>query len=314
MTKIKPGLGRGLGALINPKVAENNDEPLTIRPTEIIGDDGVSVNVLAQINTNAIRPNPYQPRSSFDEKAQEELKISILQNGLIQPVTVRRVSPDSYELISGERRLRACKDIGMKLIPAYILQVDSKEAMLALSLIENLQREDLNPIEIAVTYKRLLDECTLSHDEIAQKVGKERSTVTNFLRLLKLPEEIKSELIQKAISMGHARALINLPTKLLQMQILKKIKENQLSVRKTELLVKKVLTVKEKKTKNRINSPTSTEEISLRDLEDKLRSIFGTKISCKQKSDGSGEIKIEYYSLDELDRLFDLFDIIEKYN
>jgi len=312
MTKIKPGLGRGLSALINPTANKNNDEPVIVSNEELQTDDGKSKNLLAKIAVERISPNPYQPRREFDSKSLQELKLSILENGLIQPVTVRRTKENKYELISGERRLRACKEIGMFEIPAYILRVDSKEAMLALSLIENLQREDLNPIEIADTYKKLLEECNLSHDEIAKKVGKERSTVTNFLRLLKLPEEIQKSLIEKEITMGHARALINVPSKLIQKEILKKIKSAGLSVRKTEALIKKLSSPKkEKSEKQKIGGAT---EISLRDLEDKLRGVFGTKVVCKQDKSGKGTITIEFYSNDELDRLFDLFDIIEKYN
>ncbi|NOX19604.1 MAG: ParB/RepB/Spo0J family partition protein [Chlorobi bacterium] len=309
---MKPGLGRGLSALINPTANKNNDEPVIVSNKELQTDDGKSKNLLAKIPVERISPNPYQPRREFDSKALQELKLSILENGLIQPVTVRRTKENKYELISGERRLRACKEIGMFDIPAYILRVESKEAMLALSLIENLQREDLNPIEIADTYKKLLEECNLSHDEIAKKVGKERSTVTNFLRLLKLPEEIQKSLIDKEITMGHARALINVPSKLIQKEMLAKIKSAGLSVRKTEALIKKLSSPKKDKTEKPKSGGAA--EISLRDLEDKLRGVFGTKVICKQDKSGKGTIAIEFYSNDELDRLFDLFDIIEKYN
>ncbi len=311
MTKIKPGLGKGLGALINPSVNESNNEPVIVKGDDLQGDDGKSKNILAKIPAEKISPNPYQPRREFDSKALEELKLSILENGLIQPVTVRRTKEGKYELISGERRLRACKEIGMFDIPAYILRVETKEAMLALSLIENLQREDLNPIEIADTYKKLLEECNLSHDEIAKRVGKERSTVTNFLRLLKLPSEIQKSLVDKEITMGHARALINVPSKIIQKEILHKIKSAGLSVRKTESLIKKLSSPKKEKTEK---PKSGAAEISLRDLEDKLRGVFGTKVVCKQDKSGKGTITIEFYSNDELDRLFDLFDIIEKYN
>ena len=193
--KSKSALGRGLDALINPQMKDKIDSPVTISSKEILKDDGKSVDILAKLPINSITPNPYQPRIVFEHEPLEELKKSILQNGLIQPVTVRRKDRDRYELISGERRLRACKEIGFKEIPAYIVHVETKEAMLALSLIENIQREKLNAIEIASAYKRLMDECNLSQEEIAEKVGKDRTTITNSIRLLKLPERIQQSII-----------------------------------------------------------------------------------------------------------------------
>jgi len=235
-----------------------------------------------------------------------------LENGLIQPVTVRRGKENRYELISGERRLRACKDIGLKDIPAYIIKVDTKEAMLALSLIENIQREKLNAIEVAQAYKRLLTECNLSQEEIADKVGKDRTTITNSIRLLKLPQELQEGLIENVLSAGHARALINLPNKSIQIKMMTKIKKEGLSVRKVEKMVQEYLKTGGIKRKVIKTSHTDAGMLSQRDLEDKLRQIFGTKVMCKQKKDGSGEIVIEYYSNDELERLFELFTILGK--
>lgn len=314
MTKLKPGLGRGLDALINPQIRDNEDGPITISSTDIKNDDGKSYNVLAKIPLQLIDPNPFQPRVAFDPKTLDELKKSILENGLIQPVTVRRGRENRYELISGERRLRACKDIGLRDIPGYIIKVDTKEAMLALSLIENIQRERLNPIEVALAYKRLLNECNLSQEEIAEKVGKDRTTITNSIRLLKLPQELQNSLVENVISAGHARALINLPDKSIQLKMMAKIKKEGLSVRKVEKMVQDYLkqgsgAIKRNKGKT---SLTDASIVSQMDLEDKLRQIFGTKVMCKQKKDGSGEIVIEYYSNDELERLFELFTIIGK--
>jgi len=236
-----------------------------------------------------------------------------MQNGLIQPVTVRRIDFNKYELVSGERRLRACKDLGYRDIPAYIIKVESKEAMLALALIENIQREKLNPIEIAYAYKRLIEECNLSQEQVSEKVGKDRTTITNTLRLLKLPNPIQESLIKDEISAGHARALINLYDDKLQLQILQKIKKNNLSVRKVESLVKNILEGNKITLKN--DRAKSQQELSSqKDLEDKLRLLFGTKVTCKQNKNGAGEIVIEFYSNDELDRLFELFEIIEKVN
>lgn len=312
MSNIKPGLGRGLDALINPQMKEKIDSPVAVSSKDILKDDGISNDVLAKISVQTITPNPYQPRVEFDQTALDELKKSILQNGLIQPITVRRVSKDHYELISGERRLRACKEIGVKEIPAYIIHVETKEMMLALSLIENIQREKLNAIEIANAYKRLMDECNLSQEEIAEKVGKDRTTVTNTIRLLKLPSKIQQSLIKNEISSGHARSLINLPNEIVQLEILEKIIKNNLSVRNVEDLVRKYLAAKNN-LKKKIAVPTNNiNSLSQRDLESKLQGILGTKVMCKQKKNGAGEIIIEFYSLDELERLFELFEIIGK--
>lgn len=312
MSKIKPGLGRGLDALINPQSRQDLEKPIAVSTNNISKDDGKTFDVLVKIPVNNIVPNPYQPRTEFEPHALDELKKSILQNGLIQPITVRRNDQNAYELISGERRLRACKDIGYKEIPAYIIDVKTKEAMVALALIENIQRENLNAIEIAVAYKRLLEECNLSHEEIAIKVGKDRTTITNSLRLLKLPKEVQDSLVSNEISAGHARALINLPYEQQQRDILKLIIKNSLSVRKVEALVKELITGKDKKTTSKGSSETITKKsASLADVENKLRMLFGTKVQCKQKNDGSGEISIEFYSNEELERLFELFDLIE---
>lgn len=312
MSKIKPGLGRGLDALINPQSRQDLEKPIAVSTNNISKDDGKTFDVLVKIPVNNIVPNPYQPRTEFEPHALDELKKSILQNGLIQPITVRRNDQNAYELISGERRLRACKDIGYKDIPAYIIDVKTKEAMVALALIENIQRENLNAIEIAVAYKRLLEECNLSHEEIAIKVGKDRTTITNSLRLLKLPKEVQDSLVSNEISAGHARALINLPYEQQQRDILKLIIKNSLSVRKVEALVKELITGKDKKTTSKGSSETITKKsASLADVENKLRMLFGTKVQCKQKNDGSGEISIEFYSNEELERLFELFDLIE---
>ncbi len=310
MSKLKTGLGRGLDALINQRNYQTASEAINV--AEIKRDDGKQFDILAKIPVELISPNPFQPRMHFDPEAFEELKKSILSNGLIQPITVRRVE-ERYELISGERRLKACREIGYKEIPAYIIKVDTDEAMLAMALIENIQREKLNPIEVGLAYKRLMEECRLTQEEIADKVGKDRSTVANSIRLLKLPRQIQESLIKEDISSGHARALINLPTENLQLEALNKIIEGNLSVRKVEQLVKKLL-----KSPNNIKRSVSftpkvnTFTANQKDIEDKLRKIFGTKVQCKQKQDGTGEIIIEFYSNDELERLFELFEIIDK--
>jgi ParB family chromosome partitioning protein len=312
MSKMKTGLGRGLDALINPQRFKEERE--TAPDYSNVGaDDGEKIDILAKISVSNISPNPFQPRIHFDPTAFEELKKSILSNGLIQPITVRRVSNNNYQLITGERRLKACREIGYKDIPAYIIKVDSEEVMLAMALIENIQREKLNPIEIGYAYKRLMDDCHLTQEEIAEKVGKDRTTVANSIRLLKLPKEVQDSLIREEISSGHARALINLPSELLQLEALHKIKEGNLSVRKVEQLVKKLLTSPDsgKRTVSFV-AKSSVAFANLKDVEDRLRKVFGTKVLCRQKSDGSGEIVIEFYSNDELERLFELIEIIDK--
>ncbi len=311
MTKLKPGLGRGLDALIRPQnlPPENEEAP---DYSKVKKDDGKENDILAKIPVDVISPNPYQPRMNFEPEALDELKRSILSNGLIQPITVRRMTGGTYQLISGERRLKACIDIGYREIPAYIIQVDNEETMLALALIENIQREKLNPIEIGLAYKRLMDECDLTQEEIADRVGKDRTTIANTIRLLRLPNEIQEALVKEEISSGHARALINLPTESLQLEMLGKIKDGNLSVRKVEQLVKKYLTGVVGSGKGKRIAHIIPHSANLNDVEDRLRKLFATKVLCRQKQDGSGEITIEFYSNDELERLFELFEAIEK--
>jgi len=314
MSKIKPGLGRGLDALIKPQDYVKNGVDTEDLST-VKDDDGKQVDVLAKISVDFISRNPYQPRFGFDLEAMEELKKSILSNGLIQPITVRRTPDHKYQLVSGERRLKACKDIGYREIPAYIIQVDSDELMLALALIENIQREKLNPIEIGAAYKRLMDECHLTQEQIAEKVGKNRTTVANTIRLLRLPEKVRERLVADDITYGHARALINLPNEEVQVELLNKIIDKSLSVRKVEQLVRDYNKSPGKEIKRKsitIKARIKTDDANLSNIEDKLRKTFGTKVICRQKKDGSGELIIEYYSSEELERLFELFEIIDK--
>jgi ParB family chromosome partitioning protein len=312
MTKNKLGLGRGLDALINQQKIDTKEKSVT-NYSEIRHDDGKQVDILAKVPVEKIVPNPFQPRNTFDPEAQEELKKSILAHGLIQPITVRRTSAEQYELISGERRLKACREIGYREIPAYIIKVDSKEAMLAMALIENIQREGLNPIEVGLAYKRLMEECSLTQEQIAEKVGKDRSTIANSIRLLKLPREVQESLIKEEITSGHARAIINLPSEFLQIEVLQKIKEQNLSVRKVEKIVKKLLTSPEEIKRNfTFTAASQVHSSNLNDVEDRLRKTLGTKVLCRQKQDGTGEIIIEFYSKEELERLFELFEVIDK--
>lgn len=314
MSKMKTGLGRGLDALIKPQqYIKNHDSEIDLN--KVKDDDGKQVDVLAKISVEFISRNPYQPRFNIDPVSLDELKKSILTNGLIQPITVRRTPDHKYQLISGERRLQACREIGFKEIPAYIIDVDSEELMLALALIENIQREKLNAIEVGTAYKRLMDECHLTQEQIAERVGKDRTTVANTIRLLKLPQKIQEALIKDKISSGHARALINLENEALQLQLLENILSKNLSVRKVERLVRELNeggTRKIKKNTTAEEEKSNLYNLNLRNLEDKLRATFGTKVKCVQRKDGSGEIVLEYYSRDELERLIELFEIINK--
>lgn len=314
MSKMKSSLGRGLDALINPNLIEDKSGEKVTDLSNIKLDDGKQIDILAKIAVDLISPNPFQPRTNFDAASLEELKKSILINGLIQPITVRRIQGNRYQLISGERRLRAFKDIGYKEIPAYIIKVDSDEVLLALALIENIQREHLNPIEVAKAYKRLMEECHLTQEEIAEKVGKDRTTIANTIRLLKLPEKIQDALVKEEISMGHARALISLPTEQIQLFALEKILKDGLSVRKVEQLAKNISKkLSDSKRSGRTSVGTNSFlNVHTNDLEDRLRRILGTKVICNQRKDGTGEIKIEFYSNDELERLLELFEIINK--
>ncbi|MDP2302947.1 MAG: ParB/RepB/Spo0J family partition protein [Ignavibacteria bacterium] len=312
MSKMKQVMGRGLDALIKPQNSDYPEVEVNHAP-KISTNSKVGVESISKLPLKVISPNPFQPRQTFEPEALEELKKSILSNGLIQPITVRKISENTYQLISGERRLRACAEIGYSEIPAYILEVVSDELMLAMALIENIQREKLNAIEVGMAYKRLMDECNLTQDQIAERVGKDRSTVANSIRLLKLPQEIQSALIKEEISMGHARALINLPSSALQIFALERIKEGNLNVRKVELLVKKLLTERNSNIKKSSNTKSPSVSANALDIEDKLRRLFGTKVMCKIKPGGAGEVVIEYYSLDELERLIEMFEIIENH-
>ncbi|GIK60902.1 MAG: ParB/RepB/Spo0J family partition protein [Ignavibacteriota bacterium] len=311
---MKTGLGRGLDALIKPQEYIKNTEQ-NVDLSRVKDDDGKQIDVLAKIAVEFVSRNPYQPRFNIDPVSLDELKKSILTNGLIQPITVRRTPDHKYQLISGERRLQACKEIGFKEIPAYIIDVDSDELMLALALIENIQREKLNAIEVGTAYKRLMDECHLTQEQIAERVGKDRTTVANTIRLLKLPQKIQDALAQDKITSGHARALINLDNEPLQLQLLDNILSKNLSVRKVERLVRELNeggTRKINKTQTNDDVKATFYTPNLRDVEDKLRVIFGTKVKCVQRKDGTGEITLEYYSKDEFERLIELFEIITK--
>ncbi|MGZ3952219.1 MAG: ParB/RepB/Spo0J family partition protein, partial [Flavisolibacter sp.] len=249
-----------------------------------------------------IETNPKQPRRDFDEQALQELTHSIKLHDLIQPVTVSKLHGNKYRLISGERRLRAAKMAGLKDVPAYIRQADDQD-LLELALLENLQREDLNAIEIALSYKRMMDELNHTQEEVAERMGKDRSTVTNYIRLLKLPPDIQVAVRSGEISMGHARALINVDKIDQQLYIFDEIKTKGLSVRQTENLVRNLYKEKvPKKTSNPLPD-------GYKKVEDKLASHFSTRVKMKHSKNGSGQITFDYYSLEELNKLLDQMNV-----
>ena len=289
----KTVLGRGLNALI-PKGPRMETGDGSRQPT----DNGA----IASIPVGSIKPNPFQPRTDFDESTLDELKRSIKEKGIVQPITVRRFE-NGYQIIAGERRLRAAQLAKLGEIPAYVLEVATDEEMLELALIENIQREHLNPMEVAVAYRRLMEECKLTQEDVAQKVGKDRTTVTNFLRLLKLPAKIQDGLRRGKISMGHARALVNLPSEKTQLKIFEKIVHDGLSVRTVEDLARGTSgkTGEPSRTKKGATSPSGIQSV-----EEQLRQALGTKVKVRAKGGGKGDIIIEFYSLDEFDRLLEI--------
>jgi ParB family chromosome partitioning protein len=288
--KKKSVLGKGLGALISP--LEN-----------VSSDTSNSVNAIQEIPLSWIEPNPYQPRVDFNEESLQELADSIKAQGIIQPITLRKLSEKEYQIISGERRFRAAKMAGLETIPAYI-RTANDEQMLEMAIIENVQREDLNAIEVAIGYKRLMEECNLTLEQVGEKIGKKRATVNNYVRLLKLPPEIQVAIRDNKISMGHARALITIDNPAIQLSIFQQIIKNDLSVRQVEKLVQELSETNLKTSKTVKN--LSPFEIHLKDLEIKLSKKFSNKVQIVHKEDGKGEIRILYYSQEDLDRLLEL--------
>lgn len=306
-SKKSMGLGKGLEALI-PTTVEITEKGLKFRSTD------ETTNQIDFIDLEKIEHNPYQPRVDFDESSLEELKNSIKEHGVIQPIAVRR-SVYGFEIISGERRVRAAKLAGLTKIPAYVLQDITDVQMLQLALIENLQRDNLNPIEVANGYSRLIEECKLTQEEVAQKVSKDRTTVTNFLRLLKLPIAIQDSLRNREISMGHARALLGLNDTVKMIHLWKQIIEKDLSVRAVENLVKEI---QKSDNKTKDNKATKEQKIDkdvqafLENTETRLRQLFGTKVKIHPKNNESGSITLEYFNRDDFERILEIIDRIDK--
>jgi ParB family transcriptional regulator, chromosome partitioning protein len=295
----KEALGKGIRSLLQSIDSDLKTTAGSLKAKVVEEATGV-----IRIPIENIEANPKQPRRDFDEQALQELASSIKLHDIIQPITVSRIAGNKYRLISGERRWRASKIAGLKDIPAYIRQANDQE-LLELALLENLQREDLNAMEIALSYKRMMEELTHTQEQVAERMGKDRSTVTNYIRLLKLPPDIQVAVRNGEISMGHARALINVDTIDKQLYIFDEIKSKGLSVRQTENLVRNLYKEGEEK------KPVTNNSLPVvyQKIEDKLASHFSTRVKLRHSKNGSGQITFDYYSLEEMNKLLDLMNI-----
>lgn len=295
----KSALGRGLGALITD--AAEDPKPRV-----------QAVSAIQELQLEDIRPNPFQPRTEFDEEALNELAASIKSIGIVQPITVRTVEEGKYEIIAGERRFRASKIAGLTTIPAYIRKTED-ESLLELALIENIQREDLNAIEVAISYQRLLDECSLTQDALSDRVGKKRATIANYLRLLKLPAQIQLAIRDKKISMGHARAIINIEDPDTQFMIFEQILKYDFSVRKVEEIVRELVNPRPEKPET--DAPQAGKQKNelgdYIELQKHLSRRFDTKVELKRNEAGKGKIVISFKSDEELEKIIELLDKIE---
>ena len=270
-----------------------------------------AVSAIQELSLGDIYPNPYQPRTEFDEEALNELAASIRSIGIVQPITVRSVDGGKYEIIAGERRFRASKLAGLETIPAYIRKTED-ESLLELALIENIQREDLNAIEVAISYQRLLDECRLTQDALSERVGKKRTTISNYLRLLKLPAQIQLAIRDKKISMGHARAIINIEDPDTQFMIFEQILKYDFSVRKVEEIVREIANPKPEVVEDEPVKPKKKNEIGdYIELQQHLSRRFETKVELKRNAAGKGKIVIAFKSDAELEKIIGLLDKID---
>ena len=296
----KDALGKGIRSLLQSIDSDLKNTAGQMKPQTIEQVTGIM-----RLPVENIETNPKQPRRDFDEVSLQELANSIKMHDIIQHITVAKLHGNKYRLIAGERRLRAAKMAGLKDIPAYIRLANDQD-LLELALLENLQREDLNAIEIALSYKRMMEELDYTQEQVAERMGKERSTVTNYIRLLKLPPDIQLAVRNTTISMGHARALVNVDHVDKQLFIFKQIKDNGLSVRQTEDLVRKLYKNEDKTVKpaSKNNLPPAYKKI-----EDNLASYFGTKVKLAHSKNGFGSISIDYYSLQELNKILEQMNV-----
>jgi len=295
----KDALGKGIRSLLQSIDADLKTSTGHLKNTVV-----ESVTSVNRIPVDDIEANPKQPRHDFDEQSLQELATSVKRHDIIQPITVSKLPTGKFRLISGERRLRAARMAGLKDIPAYVRQANDQQ-LLELALLENLQREDLNAMEISLSYKRMMDELELTQEQVAENMGKDRSTVTNYIRLLKLPPDIQVAVRNGELSMGHARALINVDTVDKQLYIFNEIKNKGLSVRQTESLVRNLY----KQDAGVKKTAKSSMPQGFQKIEDNLASYFATRVKLKPSRNGSGQITIEYYSLDELNSILRKIDI-----
>ena len=308
MAAKKGGLGKGLDSLLVNKVnkTEAAEKPATASTTTTTKKKSTKKETPdSMVKISLVEPNREQPRKHFDEDGLLELAESIKQYGILQPLLVQEKN-GYYEIIAGERRWRAAKLAGLTEIPVIVKEFSEQE-LVEISLIENIQREDLNPVEEAMAYKRLIDEFHLKQDEIAERVGKSRTAVTNAMRLLKLSEKVQQMLIDEMITAGHARAILSIADKEKQESIAMKVFDEKLSVRVTEALVKRMLEPPKTAKKSKFSS---AEDAIYESLEEKMKSIMGTRVQIHRKKNDKGKIEIEYYSKDELERIIDLFESI----
>ena len=302
---LKRGLGKGLDSLIPTNVMMESEVKHATVSTASSAEEGKDGTLMVKLSK--VEPNREQPRKNFDEDSLQELAESLKQFGMLQPILVQNRG-DYYEIIAGERRWRAAKIAGLKEVPVRIMNLTDQEVV-EISLVENIQRENLNPIEEAFAYKRLLTEFHLKQDEVAERVSKSRTAVTNSMRLLKLDERVQQMVIDDMITTGHARALLGIEDVEKQFATAQKIFDENLSVRETEKLVKKIQNNKDIPVEKKKVSDPAMEAI-YHDLEEKMKSILGTKVAINKKDDQKGKIEIEYYSMDELDRIIDLIRTI----
>lgn len=294
----KDALGKGIRSLLQSIDADLKTTAGTLKSEVAEAATGIQRVPLDQVETN-----PKQPRRDFDEQALSELAASIKLHDIIQPITVSKTASGKYRLISGERRWRAAKMAGLKDIPAFIRQVNDQE-LLELALLENLQREDLNAIEIALSYKRLMEEVNLTQEDVAERMSKERTTVSNYLRLLKLPPDIQVAVRNGVISMGHAKALVNVDEVEKQLFLFREIKSRNLNVRQTEEMVRNLY-----KQQGAVKNSTKTGlPPAYKRIEDNLASLFGTRVKMSHSKKGNGSITIEYYSIEELNKVLELMN------
>jgi ParB family transcriptional regulator, chromosome partitioning protein len=300
MNAKKRALGKGLSALLDNSESE-------VQTNYSFEKEILPVGAIANITIDAIEANPFQPRKQFDDQALQELAASIKEQGIIQPITVRKLDNNKFQLISGERRFRAATLAGLSAVPAYIRSATDQN-MLEMAIVENIQRENLNPIEVSMGYQQLIDDCKLTQEVLGERLGKPRSSIANYLRLLKLPGEIQIGISQEQITMGHAKALLSVDNVQTQIEIFHDIVAQGLSVREVEEIAQNIgkQTDEEEITATPIKKATAFNSEKYNELQQNLASIYGTKVQIKAKADGKGNIVIPFKSKEELERIINL--------